>query len=379
MTKKILFCATVDYHFKAFHLPYFKWFKQLGWEVHVAASGQTRLPYVDEKFSIPIRRSPFHPQNLAVYRQLKKVIETNEYDIVHCHTPVGGVLARLASRHARRNGTKVLYTAHGFHFCSGAPMKNWVLYYPVEKWLSAYTDCLITINEEDYTRAKGLQRPGGMTEKIHGIGVNTDRFRPVSLEEQHRLRKKHGFRKDDFILIYPAELNLNKNHKLLIEAAALLKDKIPELRLVFAGEGAMEQTYRDLAEKLGASRNVCFYGFCRDIHELIQLADVSVASSIREGLGMNVLEGMAAEKPAIATDNRGHREIIRDGKNGFLIKMGDNAAFADRIEQLYLEPELRRSLGQEGRQTALRFSEARTVEEMADIYSVYMDKKEKSV
>ncbi|MEG7282735.1 glycosyltransferase family 4 protein [Bacillus sp. 0909A] len=379
MTKKILFCATVDYHFKAFHLPYFKWFKQLGWEVHVAASGQTRLPYVDEKFSIPIRRSPFHPQNLAVYRQLKKVIETNEYDIVHCHTPVGGVLARLASRHARRNGTKVLYTAHGFHFCSGAPMKNWVLYYPVEKWLSAYTDCLITINEEDYTRAKGLQRPGGMTEKIHGIGVNTNRFRPVSLEEQHRLREKHGFQKDDFILIYPAELNLNKNQKLLIEAAALLKDKIPELRLVFAGEGAMEQTYRDLAEKLGASRNVCFYGFCRDIHELIQLADVSVASSIREGLGMNVLEGMAAEKPAIATDNRGHREIIRDGKNGFLIKMGDSAAFADRIEQLYLEPELRRSLGQEGRQTALRFSEARTVEEMADIYSVYMDKKEKSV
>jgi glycosyltransferase EpsD len=379
MTKKILFCATVDYHFKAFHLPYFKWFKQLGWEVHVAASGQTRLPYVDEKFSIPIRRSPFHPQNLAVYRQLKKVIETNEYDIVHCHTPVGGVLARLASRHARRNGTKVLYTAHGFHFCSGAPMKNWVLYYPVEKWLSAYTDCLITINEEDYTRAKGLQRPGGMTEKIHGIGVNTDRFRPVSLEEQHRLREKHGFQKDDFILIYPAELNLNKNQKLLIEAAALLKDKIPELRLVFAGEGTMEQTYRDLAEKLGASRNVCFYGFCRDIHELIQLADVSVASSIREGLGMNVLEGMAAEKPAIATDNRGHREIIRDGKNGFLIKMGDSAAFADRIEQLYLEPELRRTLGQEGRQTALRFSEARTVEEMADIYSVYMDKKEKSV
>ncbi|MEC1624014.1 glycosyltransferase family 4 protein [Bacillus mojavensis] len=379
MTKKILFCATVDYHFKAFHLPYFKWFKQLGWEVHVAASGQTRLPYVDEKFSIPIRRSPFHPQNLAVYRQLKKVIETNEYDIVHCHTPVGGVLARLASRHARRNGTKVLYTAHGFHFCSGAPMKNWVLYYPVEKWLSAYTDCLITINEEDYMRAKGLQRPGGMTEKIHGIGVNTDRFRPVSLEEQHRLREKHGFQKDDFILIYPAELNLNKNQKLLIEAAALLKDKIPELRLVFTGEGAMEQTYRDLAEKLGASRNVCFYGFCRDIHELIQLADVSVASSIREGLGMNVLEGMAAEKPAIATDNRGHREIIRDGKNGFLIKMGDSAAFADRIEQLYLEPELRRTLGQEGRQTALRFSEARTVEEMADIYSVYMDKKEKSV
>ncbi|WP_199862673.1 glycosyltransferase, partial [Streptococcus pneumoniae] len=165
-------------------------------------------------------------------------------------------------------------------------MKNWLLYYPVEKWLSAYTDCLITINEEDYIRAKGLQRPGGRTQKIHGIGVNTERFRPVSPIEQQRLREKHGFREDDFILVYPAELNLNKNQKQLIEAAALLKEKIPSLRLVFAGEGAMEHTYQTLAEKLGASANVCFYGFCSDIHELIQLADVSVASSIREGLGM---------------------------------------------------------------------------------------------
>lgn len=141
----------------------------MGWEVHVAANGQTKLPYVDEKFSIPIRRSPFHPQNLAVYRQLKKVIDTYEYDIVHCHTPVGGVLARLAARQARRCGTKVLYTAHGFHFCKGAPMRNWLLYYPVEKWLSAYTDCLITINEEDYRRAKGLQRPGGRTQKFTAL------------------------------------------------------------------------------------------------------------------------------------------------------------------------------------------------------------------
>ncbi|MGF7534283.1 glycosyltransferase family 4 protein [Bacillus mexicanus] len=381
MTKKILFCATVDYHFKAFHLPYFIWFKRMGWEVHVAASGQTNLPHVDEKFSIPIRRSPFHPHNLSVYRQLKEVIDANQYDIVHCHTPVGGVLARLAARQARRHGTKVLYTAHGFHFCSGAPMKNWLLYYPIEKWLSSYTDCLITINEEDYIRAKGLQRCEENTRKIHGIGVNTERFRPVSLDEQHKLKEKHGFHEDDFILIYPAELNQNKNQKMLIEAAALLKDKIPSLRLVFAGEGAMEQAYRTLADKLSASDNVRFYGFCGDIHELIQLADVSVASSIREGLGMNVLEGMAAEKPAIATDNRGHREIIRDGENGFLIKIGDSAAFADRIEQLYHQPELCRKLGQEGRKTALRFSEARTVEEMADIYSAYMDMdtKEKSV
>ncbi|WP_339078400.1 glycosyltransferase family 4 protein [Bacillus velezensis] len=379
MTKKVLFCATVDYHFKAFHLPYFQWFQDMGWEVHVAAGGNMNLPFVDEKFSIPIRRSPFHPENLSVYRRLKRLIQDNGYDMIHCHTPVGGVLARLAARQARQKGTKVLYTAHGFHFCDGAPLKNWLLYYPIEKFLSSYTDCLITINEEDYERAKQMKKTDCSAKKIHGIGVNTDRFRPVSRAESERLREKHGFGAGEFILVYPAELNGNKNQGLLIETAALLKNRIPELKLVFAGEGAMEEPYRKKAESLGVSDMVRFYGFCRDIHELIQLANLSVASSIREGLGMNLLEGMAAEKPAVAADNRGHREIIEDGVNGFLVPAGDSAAFADRIEKLYRSPGLRKAMGQEGRRTAECFSETRTVKEMAHIYAGYMDKKEKSV
>ncbi len=379
MTKKVLFCATVDYHFKAFHLPYFQWFQDMGWEVHVAAGGNMNLPFVDEKFSIPIRRSPFHPENLSVYRRLKRLIQDNGYDMIHCHTPVGGVLARLAARQARQKGTKVLYTAHGFHFCDGAPLKNWLLYYPIEKFLSSYTDCLITINEEDYEQAKQMKKTDCSAKKIHGIGVNTDRFRPVSREESERLREKHGFGAGEFILVYPAELNGNKNQGLLIETAALLRNRIPELKLVFAGEGAMEEPYRKKAESLGVSDMVRFYGFCRDIHELIQLADLSVASSIREGLGMNLLEGMAAEKPAVAADNRGHREIIEDGVNGFLVPAGDSAAFADRIEKLYRSPGLRKAMGQEGRRTAECFSETRTVKEMAHIYAGYMDKKEKSV
>ncbi|WP_163094209.1 glycosyltransferase family 4 protein [Bacillus velezensis] len=379
MTKKVLFCATVDYHFKAFHLPYFQWFQDMGWEVHVAAGGNMNLPFVDEKFSIPIRRSPFHPENLSVYRRLKRLIQDNGYDMIHCHTPVGGVLARLAARQARQKGTKVLYTAHGFHFCDGAPLKNWLLYYPIEKFLSTYTDCLITINEEDFERAKQMKKTDCGAKKIHGIGVNTDRFHPVSREESERLREKHGFGAGEFILVYPAELNGNKNQGLLIETAALLRNRIPELKLVFAGEGAMEEPYRKKAESLGVSDMVRFYGFCRDIHELIQLADLSVASSIREGLGMNLLEGMAAEKPAVAADNRGHREIIEDGVNGFLVPAGDSAAFADRIEKLYRSPGLRKAMGQEGRRTAECFSETRTVKEMAHIYAGYMDKKEKSV
>src|SRR5690625_1546271 len=136
LVKRVLFCATVDYHFKAFHLPYMQWFKEQGWEVDVAASGDIHLPYTDQKYSIPIQRSPFRRSNLNAYKQLKEIIHRNNYSIIHCHTPLGGVLTRFAARKARKNGAKVIYTAHGFHFCKGMPITNWLIYYPVERLLS---------------------------------------------------------------------------------------------------------------------------------------------------------------------------------------------------------------------------------------------------
>ncbi|MGN9866674.1 glycosyltransferase family 4 protein [Bacillus swezeyi] len=371
MPGTVLFCATVDYHFKAFHLPYLKWFKEQGWNVHVAAKGSMPLPFVDKKYDIDIKRSPLQASNLAAYRDLARIMDENQYSLIHCHTPMGGVLARLAARKMRKLGTKVIYTAHGFHFCNGAPLKNWLLYYPIEKGLSSLTDCLITINEEDFLLAKGL-RKAMRTEKIHGIGVDTERFQPVDKEEKQRLRKKYHLNEDDFILIYPAELNVNKNQSLLIEAAALLKDRMPNIKLVFAGKGQMEKEYSRLAEQKGIAANIRFAGFQKEIHEWIQLADVSVASSIREGLGMNLLEGMAAGKPAVATDNRGHREVIKDGINGFLIPQGDAGIFSDRLLRLYHSADLQKQMGEAGRRTAAAYSQKRTVKEMADIYSSFM-------
>ena len=178
MQKRILFCATVDYHFSSFHLPYMKWFKDQGWEVHVAAAGKMDLPFTDQKFDIPIVRSPFNRNNIKAYDQLKKIIDQNDYKMIHCHTPMGGVLARLAARQARKMGTKIIYTAHGFHFCKGAPLANWLLYYPIEKTLSRLTDCLITINTEDYQLAKKKFKAEKI-EHVHGVGVNTEVFKPV--------------------------------------------------------------------------------------------------------------------------------------------------------------------------------------------------------
>ena len=151
---------------------------------------------------------------------------------------MGGVLARLAARTARKNGTKVIYTAHGFHFCKGAPLANWLLYYPIEKTLAHFTDCLITINTEDYQLAKRHFKAEKI-EHVHGVGVNTDKFKPVGEEQRKQLRKQYGYKEDDFLLFYAAEFNQNKNQQLLIEALALIKEEVPNARLLLAGKGPL--------------------------------------------------------------------------------------------------------------------------------------------
>jgi glycosyltransferase EpsD len=334
MTNKVLFCATVDYHFKSFHLPILKWFKEKGWEVHVASSGEIELPFVDEKYNIPIQRSPFHSKNLAAYRELKSIINENDYKIIHCHTPMGGVLTRLAAKQARKNGTKVLYTAHGFHFFKGAPIMNWLLYYPIEKVLAKYTDCLITINEEDYQLAISHRFMAGEIEHVHGVGVDTERFKPINEELKRKRREKLGYKDDDFILFYAAEFNKNKNQQLLIMALALIKDHVPNVKLLLAGEGILFEKCKKLASDLDVKRMIDFLGYREDIDSILPICDIAVASSLREGLPVNIMEAMACGLPVVATENRGHLELIKDNSNGFIVTIGNSRNLAERVIEL---------------------------------------------
>ena len=154
--KKVLFTATVTKtHINTFHLPYIKFFKEKGYETHVCSKNdfigeECIIPNCDIHYDIQFERSPMNIKNIKAYMQLKKIINENEYEIIHCNTPVASILTRLAAIKARKKGTKVIYTAHGFHFFKGAPLLNWMLYYPAEKICSYFTDILITINKEDY-------------------------------------------------------------------------------------------------------------------------------------------------------------------------------------------------------------------------------------
>ncbi len=366
-----MFCATVDYHFKLFHMPYIKWFKEQGWEVHVAASGSLPLSGVDHKFDLPIERSPFHLNNRKAYKQLKSIIDQNNYQMIHCHTPMGGIIARLAARSAQKQGTKVIYTAHGFHFCKGAPMINWLVYYPIELTMARYTDCLITINEEDYQLA--AQRfKAKQVKHVHGVGINTNRFKPIDEYRKKERKKSFGYDPDDFLLFYAAEFNKNKNQQFLINCLAMIKEDIPNAKLLLAGEGKLLDSCRELAAKLDVTHMVNFLGFRDDLDQLLPMCDAAVASSLREGLPVNIMEAMACGLPVVAVDNRGHRELVKDNINGWVLEPGNKEVFAEKVKTLYQSKIICDNLGKSARELINKYTIPEVSKELEVVYSRFM-------
>jgi len=341
MVDKILFTATVDSHIKHFHLPYLKWFKEQGFEVHVASRGESKIPFADVKYEIPFERSPFKFSNIKAYKQLKEIIEKNDYLLIHCHTPVGGVLTRLAARKARKSGTKVIYTAHGFHFYKGAPLKNWLIYYPIEKWLARCTDCLITINDEDYECAVRKKFKAGSIKKVNGVGIDLNKFKPQTPEKKKELRKQYGYDENDFILIYVAEMSYRKHQDLLINVVNVLKNKISDIKLLLVGEGSLMEQYKNQVQKLHLEEYIHFLGYRKDVPDLMTIADVAVSSSRQEGLPVNVMEAMATGLPLVVTDCRGNRDLVQDGENGFVVGIDDAEGMAERMEYIYNNGEMK--------------------------------------
>lgn len=366
--KKVLFTATVDSHILNFHLPYLKYFKDIGYEVHVASNGNSDIPNVDIKHNIPFERSPYKLSNIVAYKALKKIVDHNSFEIIHCNTPMGSVLTRLAARHTRKNGTKVIYTAHGFHFFKGAPVINWLLYYPIEKWLAKYTDCLITINEEDYQFAKKNHFKVGALERVNGVGVDRNRFHSVSLEEQTRLRRSYGYDVTDFIVFYAAELSFRKNQEMLINTVNELSDKLPNLKLLLAGTGPLDCNYRKLVNKYGLESKIQILGYRKDIKELLTLCDIVASCSRQEGLPVNIMEAMASGKPAVVTDVRGNRDLIKDGENGFVIPLGDVKAMSQKIEKLALDEQLRKEMSSNSLKIVADFTLDSIFNDMTCIY-----------
>lgn len=365
--KKILFVATLSVHFQYFYLPYFEFLNNNGWEVSAVSLDPVEMPYCENSFSISIDRQPLKVRNITAYRQLKKIINDNNFDIIHCNTPMGGVLARIAAKKARKRGTKVIYTAHGFHFYKGAPFINWLIYYPIELFLSRITDCLITINNEDYSFANKYFKAGEIVH-IHGVGYDNEKFYRHSKEKKDELRRKNGYSDSDVLLVYVAELNENKNQIHLIKAVEIISKRNKDVRLLLIGPDRLSGKNQQLARELGVEKKVEFWGSRTDVYDLIPMCDIAVASSIREGLPVNIMESLACGVPVIAADNRGHRALIKNGENGYLTRINNADELAEKVLEIIDNDDVYRKLSETACESVAIFSKENVLKEMKAVY-----------
>lgn len=368
--KKVLFAATVvKTHIMEFHIPYLKMLKDMGYYTAVAARNDYEnpadcvIPYCDDFYDIPFERIPVKPGNVKAYRMLKKRIDEEKYAFIHCHTPVGSILTRLAAVKARKQGTKLIYTAHGFHFFKGAPLMNWLLYFPAEWVCSFLTDVLITINQEDYRFAQKHLHPKRL-EYVRGVGVDVAKFGSFA-HERENTRAMLGIQEGEFCLLSVGELTSNKNHEMVIRAMKLLSD-LP-IRYVVAGRGERMQELTALVQELELQDRVQLLGYRNDVPKLYAGADGFVFPSFREGLSVALMEAMAAGMPCIVAPIRGNTDLIDGGKEGLYMEHTPES-IAAAVRKLYENPDLRRSLGAAARKKVWLFDKGNVHEQVKEIY-----------
>lgn len=370
--KKALIVSTVSRQFYLFEQVNIEILKELGYEVHGAANFadyNVRLEQLDIiRHPIDIQRNPFSIKNIKAYFQLKKLMKEQAFDLVHCHSPVGGVLARLAAKAAGIK--KVIYTAHGFHFCKGAPLINWLLFYPVERLLSRYTDTIITINKEDYKRAKSFK--SCRVEYVPGIGIDTSSYGMPGIARWAR-RRELGIADDVVLIISVGEFSKRKNQQVIIKSLAAMKND--RIRLMLCGAGQKEKMLRLLVQKYGLEDKVIFMGYRNDIPQLLPLADIFVLSSYREGLTVAVMEAMASALPLVCSNVRGNRDLVKEGRGGYLVAPDDEAAFAKALARLIEDKKLRESFGAFNQKRVRQYDRQLVKRKMTDIY-ISMDKDE---
>lgn len=304
-----------------------------GHSVDIACGAVDKIPefYNDKRFHVfelSCSRSIFDIGNIKAINEIKSIVENNNYNIVHCHTPIAAACTRLACKSLRKKSdVKVVYTAHGFHFFKGGPLKNWLLYYPIEKWLSRYTDAIVTINHEDYHRA--LKKfYANNTYIIPGIGVDTQSFFENS-KMRKSVRDNLGIADDDFLLISVGELNKRKNHSIVIKAITKISDS--RVRYIICGEGPLKNKLSIQIEENGLNGRVKLLGYRSDIKELLSAADCFVFPSIREGLGLAAIEAMSEGVPLITSNAQGIKEYSKNGITGYVVNNNNDNEYKKAI------------------------------------------------
>ena len=289
--------------------------------------------------NIAFARSPFSSANIKAFKELKYIIDTEAFDLIHCHTPTVSMMTRLAAKKARARGSVVMYTCHGFHFHKSSSKKNWLIYYPIERFLSRYCDFLVTINKEDYNRAKTFHCKN--VRYIPSVGVDIHRIKDMTINKEAK-KESIGVPSDKVLIVSAGELIERKNHEVIIKALAKIQN--PDIYYAIAGKGPLKEYLANLANDLGISDRVLFLGFRTDVFELYHAADISAFPSKIEGLGLAGVEAMAAGVPLVSSNVHGILDYVIDGKTGYAIAPNDVDGYASAIKKLAENPALRESM-----------------------------------
>ncbi len=385
--KKVLMAASVASMIDQFNMPNIRLLQDMGYEVHVACNlkeGNTcdeerlrtfretlrRMRVVLHQWDCP--RSVFAVRACAAaFRQMMVLTGKHQYAWIHCHSPIGGALVRVAA-HCR--GIRVIYTAHGFHFYQGAPLKNWLLYYPAEKLLARWTDVLVTVNREDHRLAKKKMHAGKVC-YIPGVGIDTERFCGTGCTKQERAAfcRRYRIPGNAVLLLSVGELSRRKNHQVVISALAGLSDK--RIHYFICGQGKMKEFLYRKAKKSGVLEQVHLMGFQEDVTEFYQYADIFVFPSRREGLPVALMEAMASALPCVVSDIRGNRELIDGGKKGhaksgrilFPFERADR--LQEALERLISDEQLRKNLGHRNKEKVRELDVRTVTRRMEQIYN----------
>ena len=365
---RILYVTTVSMTM-GFFPEHIKMLLNEGHSVEIATNCEQPVPEIYNTLGctvhdIPFSRIPFSKDNLKAYKMLKQLVETEHYDIVHTHTPNASMIVRFACRKVRKHGTKVFYTAHGFHFFKGAPLKNWLMYYPIEKLCAKYTDVLITINKEDYELAQ---------KKIHakkvcyvpGVGIDLERIRSVQAD-RNEMRKSMGVPEDCILLTSVGELSKRKNHQVVIKALAKLNNT--NIHYAIAGQGSLFIYLTNLVKKLGIENQIHFLGYRTDVYQIYKASDIAILPSLQEGLPVALMEAMACELPIICSKIRGNVDLIENGKGGLLFMPYDERTLAAKLKKIFFDKTLREKMKQNNMIVIKQFGLDEVVMCMKNIY-----------
>jgi glycosyltransferase involved in cell wall biosynthesis len=368
-TRIALLVSTVCRQFFLFERSNIEILKAQGCEVHCAADFSEHDSRLDSlgvvQHHVSFDRSPFSSKNIGALLGLKKLIKALQPDLIHCHSPMGGVVSRLASW-SERNRKPVLYTAHGFHFFKGAPLLNWLIYFPVEVILSRTTDCIITINEEDYRRAKSF----GTCKVVYvpGVGIDISGLRRTECKSD--ARRSIGVRDGQFVVLMVGEFIKRKNHRLALDAFAnAFQD---DWLLLFCGKGVLQDELQRHANELGIGSQVRFLGYRGDINRVMAASDVYIFPSHQEGLPVSVMEAMAMGLPVICSRIRGNIELIDDSRGGFLVEADDVQGFSRALSQLANSCQLRQSMGSYNQEKAADYDVSKVEASMEALYRSYL-------